>query len=351
MGKTAVFVFSVLNMLDRDETPKRVRCLVIVHTREMAHQIQNEFDRFKTHFKNSNGTQSIETKLLCGGYSVRADKDYLRTETPQIVIGTPGRILQLVNDGALDLGHIKFFIVDECDKVLGPDSPDMRYDVQRIFFKTPKDRQVMMFSATLSPEIREICKKFMQHPKEVIIDEGKQLRLAGLRQYSMMLREDEKTRKLTEIFDSVDFNQVFVFVKSVQRAKKLNEILQTEGFPTIALFGSMPQKTRDERINIAKSDSQNARIMVATDLCGRGVDFKSVNVVINYDMPEDSETYLHRVGRAGRFGTKGIAISFVTAGTRDEEVLEEVKQKFVDDLPNLEDVRSIQPSDYMGHDR
>jgi len=227
----------------------------------------------------------------------------------------------------------------------------MRYDVQRIFFKTPKDRQVMMFSATLSPEIREICKKFMQHPKEVIIDEGKQLRLAGLRQYSMMLREDEKTRKLTEIFDSVDFNQVFVFVKSVQRAKKLNEILQTEGFPTIALFGSMPQKTRDERINIAKSDSQNARIMVATDLCGRGVDFKSVNVVINYDMPEDSETYLHRVGRAGRFGTKGIAISFVTAGTRDEEVLEEVKQKFVDDLPNLEDVRSIQPSDYMGHDR
>jgi ATP-dependent RNA helicase UAP56/SUB2 len=226
----------------------------------------------------------------------------------------------------------------------------MRYDVQRIFFKTPKDRQVMMFSATLSHDIREICKKFMQHPKEVIIDEGKQLRLAGLRQFSMTLREDEKTRKLTDIFDNVDFNQVFVFVKSVQRAKKLNEILQKEGFPTIALYGSMPQKKRDEGIHIAKSDSQSARIMVATDLCGRGVDFKSVNVVINYDMPEDSETYLHRVGRAGRFGTKGIAISFVTPGTPDEEVLAEVKQKFVDDLPNLEDVRQIQPSDYMGHD-
>jgi len=113
----------------------------------------------------------------------------------------------------------------------------------------------------------------------------------------------------------------------------------------------MNQKTRDERIHVAKSDTQQARIMVSTDLCGRGVDFKSVNVVINYDMPEDSETYLHRVGRAGRFGTKGVAISFVTPGTRDEEILEEVKQKFVDDLPNLEDVRVIQPSDYMGHDR
>eukprot|EP01129_Flabellula_baltica_P000444 TRINITY_DN10455_c0_g1_i1.p1 TRINITY_DN10455_c0_g1~~TRINITY_DN10455_c0_g1_i1.p1 ORF type:complete len:249 (+),score=66.67 TRINITY_DN10455_c0_g1_i1:84-830(+) len=161
MGKTAVFVFSVLNMLDRDEEPRRTRCIVLVHTRELAHQILSEFERFKTHFKKTDGTQAIDTKVFCGGSPASVDKQYLRENTPQIVIGTPGRILQLVNEGSLDLGHIKFFILDECDKVLGPDSTDMRYDIQRIFFKTPQDRQVMMFSATLSPEIREICKRFM----------------------------------------------------------------------------------------------------------------------------------------------------------------------------------------------
>lgn len=348
MGKTAVFVFSTLNMLDFDEDPRRIRCCVIVHTRELAYQIQAEFDRFKVHFKKSDGSPAVEVRTFCGGTPASIDKKYLRSNTPQIVIGTPGRMLQLVNEGSLDLGHVKFFILDECDKVLGPDSTDMRYDVQRIFFKTPQDRQVMMFSATLSPEVRTICKKFMRNPVEVIVDEGKQLRLGGLKQYFIELREEEKTRKLAEIFDTVDFNQVFVFVKTTQRAKALNRILVEEGFPSISLYGRMKQKDRQKNYELFLKDGQKARIMVATDLCGRGMDFKAVNVVINYDMPESSETYLHRVGRAGRFGTKGIAISFVTSDENDVNVLNDVKQKFVDDLPKLEDVSDINPSDYMG---
>jgi len=174
MGKTAVFVLSILHLLDAEETPPRLRCIVLCHARELAIQIQQEFNRFKKHFVNKrDGSQLIKTKILLGGTNINQDRQTLRSETPNIVIGTPGRTLQLSSEGILNLDYIKYFVVDECDKVLGPESTDMRYDVQKIFTKTPHNKQVMMFSATLSDEIRGICKRFMNNPREIIIDEGK----------------------------------------------------------------------------------------------------------------------------------------------------------------------------------
>jgi len=245
-------------------------------------------------------------------------KKALQSDVPHIVIGTPGRTLDLIRSQSLNLDHIKYFIIDECDKVLGPHSSDMRNDIQTIFYKLPRNKQVMMFSATLDDEVRNICKYFMHNPREIIIDEGKKLRLDGLQQYCVKLPENKKNEKLINILDMVDFNQVFIFVSSVTRANTLNGILNDEGFPTIVTHSGLSTEERIERFKKFKHGSE-ARIMVSTDLFQRGMDFKSVNVVINYDMAKDEDTYLHRVGRAGRFGTKGLAISFITTAEDEKK--------------------------------
>jgi len=332
MGKTAVFVLATLQQL---EPGTGVSCLVLCHTRELAYQICHEFDRFRKYLPG------IRTAVLYGGIQVSKHKDLLKgTDHPHVVIGTPGRILQLVNDKVLDLKNLKFFILDECDKML--ESLDMRRDVQRIFRATPHEKQVMMFSATLSEEIRPVCKKFMHNPLEIYINDGSKLTLHGLKQYYVQLQESEKTRKLVDLLDALEFNQCVIFVSSVKRAAELNKLLVDCNFPSICIYGGMPQEDRIDRYK--KFKDFRARIMVATNIFGRGIDIERVNVVINYDMPEDSDTYLHRVGRAGRFGTKGLAISFA-ASPQDGEVLNKVQSVFVVDIPQLPD--QIDASTYM----
>merc|ERR1711964_495626 len=160
---------------------------------------------------------------------------------------------------------------------------DMRGDVQKIFMQTPKKKQVMMFTATLGSEMRTICRKFMQDPHEIFVDDEAKLTLHGLLQYYVKLQESEKNRKLNDLLDSLEFNQVVIFVKSVQRAIALDKLLTECNFPSIAIPSGLPQ---DERINRYKQfkDFQK-RIMVSTDLFGRGIDIERVNIVINYDMP------------------------------------------------------------------
>jgi ATP-dependent RNA helicase UAP56/SUB2 len=300
----------------------------------LAFQIKEEFNRFKKYMPE------VRTKVLYGGVPVSEDRKDLRTAAPHIVIGTPGRTLQLAKDGSLVLSHLKHFILDECDKML--EALDMRRDVQTIFRLTPHAKQVMMFSATLSPEIRTVCKRFMHNPREIYINDGSKLTLHGLQQYYLLLEEKEKNRKLVDLLDALEFNQVIIFVKSVERAEMLNILLNEENFPSICSYGKLDQ---DKRIDQYKKFKKFAsRIMVTTNLLGRGVDFERVNLVINYDMPNSEDAYLHRVGRAGRFGTKGLAISFVTT-TEDKDVLDKVRKKFVVDLPELPD--TIDSSTYM----
>jgi ATP-dependent RNA helicase UAP56/SUB2 len=177
---------------------------------------------------------------------------------------------------------------------------------------------------------------------EVYINDGAKLTLHGLQQYYVELTEQEKNRKLIDLLDSLEFNQVVVFVKSVSRATMLNKILQEINFPSVCIHARMSQEERIDRYK--KFKDFGSRIMVATNLFGRGVDFERVNVVINYDMSEDPDTYLHRVGRAGRFGTKGLALSFVSS-KEDAEVLNQVQKRFVVDIPALPE--HIDTSTYM----
>jgi len=324
---------AVLQQLN-NPTPGQVDTLVLCHTRELAYQICQEFLRFSKYLPE------VKVKVFFGGIPIRQHRILLEAEMPQIAVGTPGRILQLAKEDCLKIRHVKRFILDECDQML--EALDMRRDVQNIFKLTPHEKQVMMFSATLSKEIRPICRKFTQHPMEIYVDDESKLTLHGLQQYYVRLTEAQKNRKLNDLLDALDFNQVVIFVNGVRRCKELNKLLTECNFPSMCIFGGLNQEERLERYN--KFKEYKSRILVSTDIFGRGVDFERVNIVFNYDMPLSPDQYLHRVGRSGRFGTKGLAITFLSS-PEDSKTLELVQQRFEVKIPELPD--EIDVSTYM----
>ncbi|RMJ22173.1 hypothetical protein PHISP_06956 [Aspergillus sp. HF37] len=310
------------------------------HTRELAYQIKNEYARFSKYLPD------VKTAVFYGGTPIQKDIEALSNKEtyPNIIVATPGRLNALVREKKLSLRNVKAFVLDECDRMLDQigkhldpypwtythPNQDMRRDVQEIFRATPADKQVMMFSATLSQEIRPVCKKFMRNPLEVYVDDDTKLTLHGLQQYYVKLSEAEKNRKLNDLLDSLQFNQVIIFVKSTLRANELDKLLRECNFPSIAVHSGVSQEERIKRYKEFKEF--NKRICVATDVFGRGIDIERINLAINYDMPADADSYLHRVGRAGRFGTKGLSISFVSSED-DEKVLKDIEKRFEVALP------------------
>lgn len=225
------------------------------HTRELAYQIKNEYARFSKYMPE------VRTAVFYGGTPIAKDIELLSNKDtfPHIIVGTPGRLNALVRDKKLRLGNVKQFILDECDKMLDQigrlnlsgvnpsltdHSSDMRRDVQEIFRATPTQKQVMMFSATLSQETRPICKKFMQSPLEIYVDDDTKLTLHGLQQFYIKLSEGEKNRKLNDLLDTLEFNQVIIFVKSTLRATELDKLLRECNFPSIAVHSGVSQEER-----------------------------------------------------------------------------------------------------------
>jgi len=336
MGKTAVFVLTTLQQLDLATAPTP-SVVVLAHTRELAFQIGKEYDRFGKYMKE------LKTAVFYGGASINLNKQVLENDPPHVIVATPGRMLALLREQKggeplLNMKKLKHFILDECDKMLS--ATDMRADVQQIFKATSPNKQVMMFSATMQKEIRPVIKKFCQEPYEVYVDDESKLTLHGLQQHYLKLTEAEKNRKLTDLLDALDFNQVVIFVKSVRRAQALNQLLKDHNFPSLCIHRDLSQ---DLRLSLYQEFKEfKHRILVATDLFGRGIDIERVNIVFNYDMSNDADSYLHRVGRAGRFGTKGLAITFLSTD-EDAKILEDVQSRFevkVTDLPETIDVTS-----------
>ncbi|EEB09387.1 ATP-dependent RNA helicase Uap56 [Schizosaccharomyces japonicus yFS275] len=334
MGKTAVFVLSTLQQIE--PVDGEVSVLVLCHTRELAFQIKNEYARFSKYLPD------VRTAVFYGGVNIKQDMEAFKDKStsPHIVVATPGRLNALVREKILRVNNVKHFVLDECDKLL--EAVDMRRDIQEVFRATPPQKQVMMFSATLSNEIRPICKKFMQNPLEIYVDDETKLTLHGLQQHYVKLDEKAKNRKLNDLLDSLEFNQVVIFVKSVSRANALDRLLRECSFPSICIHGGLPQDERIKRYKAFKDFDK--RICVATDVFGRGIDIERVNIVINYDMPDSPDSYLHRVGRAGRFGTKGLAITFVTTD-EDSQVLDKIQERFEVNITELPD--EIDVSSYM----
>lgn len=336
MGKTAVFVLSTLQIIE--PVDKEVSVLVMCHTRDLAYQIKHEYERFSKYM------EGLRTAVFFGGIPRITDEKLLKSENcPHVVVGTPGRVLDLINIKALDVSKLKAFVIDECDKVLGADGLRMRRDIQSIYRLAPRSKQVLMFSATLNKEVREVCKKFMHDPVEIYVDDEKKLTLEGLLQHYVKLEENAKIGKLVDLLDTLEFNQVMIFLRSTERARALNKYLINANFPSMCIYGGMPQLERIEKLKLFKNFEK--RILVSTDLMGRGIDIERVNIAINYDMPKDTDTYQHRIARAGRFGTKGLAISFV-ASEKDTELLTETQKRFeveISELPEKLEVRDYMP--------
>jgi len=254
MGKTAVFVLATLQQIE--PVDGQVSVLVMCHTRELAFQISKEYERFSKYMP------TVKVSVFFGGMAIKKDEEVLKKNCPHIVVGTPGRTLALIRNKTLNVKNIKHFVLDECDKML--EQLDMRGDVQEIFKVTPHEKQVMMFSATLSKDIRPVCRKFMQDPMEVFVDDETKLTLHGLQQYYCKLKDSEKNRKLFDLLDVLEFNQVVIFVKSVQRCVALSQLLVEQNFPAIAIHRGMAQEERLSRYQQFK-DFQR-RILVATNL-------------------------------------------------------------------------------------
>jgi len=334
MGKTAVFVLTTLHQLEPEKGV--VSVLVLCHTRELAYQIHGEYERFGKYLKD------LKMHVIFGGKDRPVANDIALLSNPDtvpnVIIATPGRVLDLIKRKVLKLDKVKHFVIDECDSILS--EPRMRADCQQIFRETPHNKQVMLFSATLPPEIRPVCKLFTHDPKEIFVDDEQKLRLHGLTQYVARLTENEKNRKLTQLLDALSFNQVIIFVNTKDRATSLCKLLVDSNFPSIEIHGDSVNRIE----LLEKFKKFQARILVSTDLMGRGIDVERVNVTINYDFPKTSEDYLHRVNRAGRFGTKGLSISLVSSPT-DEEILGQVEARFGNKVPNLPE--EVDPSTYM----
>lgn len=328
MGKTAVFVLSCLQQIVPEDGV--VSDLVLCHTRELAYQICQEFHRLAKYMP------AVKVSVFLGGIPIKQHISLLESDTPHIVVGTPGRILQLIKAKHLKTDKIKRFVMDECDHML--EAPSMRKDVQSIFVATPHEKQVMMFSATLSKAIRPVCRYFTTDAQEVLIDDESKLTLHGLQQFYIKLTEAQKNRKLSDLLKKLEFNQAVIFVNSTKRCKQLNDLLVECLFPTMCIYGGLAQEDRLARYNQFKDFK--SRILVSTDVFARGVDFERVNIVINYDMADKGDTYLHRVGRSGRFGTKGLAISFV-ASDEDVAILEDVQSRFEVSVPVLPDTIDV----------
>ena len=203
--------------------------MVLCHTRELAYQIKSEFNRFLKHFDQEKFTCDV----IYGGQPIQEQVKQLKKRHPTILIGTPGRVLALIKQKHLKVENLKHFILDECDQML--EALDMRQDIQNIFKQTPMEKQVMMFSATFKPDVRNICRKFMKSPFETQIDNEERLTLHGLCQFYHKLDEDKKNRKLIDLLDGPQFNQVIIFVSKVARADALSKLLLKQGFPSICM--------------------------------------------------------------------------------------------------------------------
>eukprot|EP00758_Cryptobia_borreli_P003675 Tbor_TRINITY_DN3907_c0_g1::TRINITY_DN3907_c0_g1_i1::g.845::m.845 len=341
MGKTAVFVFALLEQIEKAAEGKKPHCqaIILVNSRELAYQIETEFKRFNKYLHH------CSTAVFFGGVPEEENIKQLKKEVPAIVVGTPGRLASLIKKKALDVKQVKWFVIDEFDRSL--EDSRMRRDVQTVFLETPKEKQVMMFSATMTEELRNVAKKFMNKPMEIFVDEQQKLTLHGLTQFYCNLTEAEKGRRLVEILDAVDFNQCIIFTSTVERCEALNNQLQLLKFPSKAMHSRMDQA---ERLRVYESCKHNqTRIIVATDIFGRGVDIDRINLVVQYDMTFEADQYLHRVGRAGRFGTKGVTVAFLTDEEhvfgrdkktyKDKDIMNEVQNRFEAGATELTDVK------------
>jgi ATP-dependent RNA helicase DeaD len=327
-GKTAAFALPILSRLDLSQ--KTPQALVLAPTRELALQVCEAFERY------ASTMSGVHVLPVYGGQGYGVQLSALRRGV-HIVVGTPGRIMDHLDKGTLDLSQLRFLVLDEADEMLKMGFAD---DVETILAETPDDKDVALFSATMPPQIRRISSKYLTDPVEISVKSRSQTG-ANITQRYLQVSYPQKIDALTRILEVENFEGMIVFVRTKQATEVLAERLRARGFSAAAINGDIVQQQRERTVNQLKDGTLD--ILVATDVAARGLDVERISHVVNFDIPTDHESYVHRIGRTGRAGRSGEAISFVTP--RERGLLKAIERGTRStlapmQLPSVEDVNS-----------
>jgi len=294
-GKTAAFALPILQNIQPEQN--YVQSLILVPTRELALQVVEAIAGYGRH-------RPARVMAVYGGLAYAPQISRLKRGV-DIVVGTPGRLLDLINKGVLDIGQTHTLILDEADEML---SMGFIEDIQAILAKTPPSRQTALFSATLPPEIRRLADKYMRDPQSVTLG-GEQITVAAIDQRFCLVNQNDKLAALTRMFEVEEITSALVFARTRAGTNELASELMARGYSAEVLNGDLSQEAREQTLKRFRENK--LRVLVATDVAARGLDISNISHVFNYDLPDDSEIYVHRIGRTGRAGKSGIAITLV----------------------------------------
>lgn len=327
-GKTAAFALPVLSQMETGH--KNPQALVLAPTRELALQVCEAFEKYAAHIKG------VSVLPVYGGQGYGQQLSALRRGV-DIVVGTPGRIMDHLDKGTLDLSELKYLVLDEADEML---KMGFAEDVETILADTPSTKQVALFSATMPAQIRRISAQYLNDPEEITV-KTKTTTSTNITQRYLIVSYQQKIDALTRILEVENFEGMIVFTRTKNETETVAEKLRARGYTAAAINGDVAQVQRERTVNQLKSGKLD--ILVATDVAARGLDVDRISHVVNYDLPIDTESYVHRVGRTGRAGRSGDAISFVTP--RERRMLTAIekatRQPLTEmSLPSVDDVNA-----------
>lgn len=298
-GKTGAFTVGALQKIDL--SLKEVQVIILAPTHELVHQIQSVIKGF------SSFMDGFECRTLLGGTPIQDDIQLLRQSPPHVVVGCTGRMHDMIKRRALNVSNLKLCVLDEADEMLSNGFKEAFYN---IFQQIPTTTQIALFSATLPESVLQLTEKFMRNPVKITM-KSEELNLDGIRQYYCTVYNDQsKYEALKNIFEEITFSQVIIYVNSVSRVNDLFNAMKNDGFSVLSIHSNMSKEERNSVIQQFKSGG--FRMLISSNLTARGIDIQQVDTVINFDFPKSTETYLHRIGRSGRWGRKGTAINFAT---------------------------------------
>lgn len=312
-GKTGCF--SVASLATVVPELKQVQVMIIAPTRELARQIYSVVSTLSKYI------EGCRTQLLIGGTSTESDISQLKNNTPQVVVGCPGRIHDMLRRRHINSQHIKLLVIDEADEML---SSGFKEQVYFVFQCLKSDIQVGLFSATLPEDLIALTNKFMRDPVRILV-KSEQLTLEGIRQYYIGLDTDgEKYETLCDLYSSLSMAQCIIYCNSVRRVSDLYQAMNEDNFPVCCIHSGMDKEERYKNYD----DFRNGKykVLISSNVTARGIDIQAVSTVVNFDMPKDIHTYLHRIGRSGRWGRKGVAVNFVTR--RDFRKMREIERYY-----------------------
>jgi translation initiation factor 4A len=320
-GKTGAFSIGLLQRVDFRH--RNLQALVLSPTRELAQQTHSVISQIGEYMSDVEGF----AHTFVGGTRVQEDLKKLQAGVI-VAVGTPGRISDVIKRGALRTDSLRVLVLDEADEMLSQGFSDQIYE---IFKFLPKDIQVALFSATMPEDVLELTKKFMRNPTRILVKRDN-LTLEGIKQFFVAVEEEHKLDTLMDLYESVSIAQSVIFANTRRKVDWIAEQLNQHNHTVSSMHAEMAKGEREKVMSTFRSGS--SRVLVTTDLVARGIDVHHVNIVINIDLPSNKENYLHRIGRGGRYGRKGVAINFVSS--RDVELLKEIEEHYhtqIEELP------------------